>query len=141
MEVLRTDAKPNQCHRCGSSADLTRHEFGIAKVLSVKRDWSGTVGYAAASAISIALAPALGGGALVWQSPGKRTSYRVLRAELVLCGNCLDRTITFLGLGDIKLRASEYRCHPWAEKARKIGFDKYLSTDELAKLTPIRSSR
>jgi hypothetical protein len=93
MEVLRTDAKPNQCHRCGSSADLTRHEFGIAKVLSVKRDWSGTVGYAAASAISIALAPALGGGALVWQSPGKRTSYRVLRAELVLCGNCLDRTM------------------------------------------------
>jgi hypothetical protein len=31
-------------------------------------DWSGTVGYVAAPAISIALAPVLGGGAVAWRS-------------------------------------------------------------------------
>jgi hypothetical protein len=29
-----------------------------------------------------------------------------------------------------------YHYHPWAEKARQGGYDKFLSSDELTKLTP-----
>src|SRR2546427_751310 len=33
-ELIQTDAKPNECHKCGRHEDLTRYPFGIAKILS-----------------------------------------------------------------------------------------------------------
>src|SRR6266581_6023956 len=52
IELIQTDPKPNECHKCGRKTELTRHQFGIAKVLSVKRDWSETASRAAVSAAS-----------------------------------------------------------------------------------------
>ena len=131
IQILKTDPKPNECHKCGSDEDLTRYQFGIAKVLSTKRDWSGTIGTAAASAISIALAPVIGGAVVGWQRPGQTVSYNVLRTELVLCRNCLHKVRK-------SLTESDYRSHPWAEKARDAGYHVYFSADELAKLKPHR---
>jgi hypothetical protein len=51
------------------------------------------------------------GGAIVrWQGPGKRTSYSVLRAELVVCRKCLGEAED--AHGNIRLRDSDFRCHP-----------------------------
>ncbi len=134
IEILQTNPKKNECHKCGSNADLTRYQFGMAKVLSTKREWSGTIGTAVASAISIALAPVIGGAVVGWHRPGKTVSYNVVKAELVLCRNCLKRVTNMWG--QTILRDSDYRCHPWAEKASVVGYEVYLSADELAKLRP-----
>lgn len=40
LRLLKTDPKPNGCHQCGASTDLTRHRFAFAKLLSVKREWA-----------------------------------------------------------------------------------------------------
>jgi hypothetical protein len=131
-ELLQADQKPKECHRCGSKTDLTRTPFGIAKILSVKCDWRETASRAAVSAASIALAPVVGFGVLTWKKPGKSVSYNVLKVELVLCRSCLWEIESFWG--GITLKDSEYRCHPWAEQARRLGYDAYLSADDLAKL-------
>lgn len=135
IQILQIDPKANECHKCGSDVDLSHHQFGIAKVLSTRRDWSGTIGTAAASAVSIALAPVIGGAVVGWQRPGKTVSFNVIRAELVLCSNCLYAARNFRE--KTKLEESAYRCHPWAERARSFGYQVYLSAEELAKLKPM----
>jgi ribosomal protein S14 len=135
IELLQIDPKPNECHKCGATTDLVRRNFGIAKVLSVERDWSETVSRAAVSAVSITLAPVIGFGVVSWKRPDKTISYSVLRAELVLCRDCFSEAAKFWS--GTKLKDTYYRHHPWAEKARGIGYGKYLSADDLAKLTPI----
>jgi hypothetical protein len=135
-QILRINPRPNQCHRCGSQGDLTRNEFGIAKVISVKRDWSETVARAGISVVSIAAAPLIGFGGLSWRNPSKTTSFRLLRAQLVLCHECLLWAWK-TGHGT-ELKEQAYWCHPWAEMARAIGYDKYLSSEELKSLKPIK---
>jgi ribosomal protein S14 len=95
IELLQIDTKPNECHKCGATTDLVRLKFGIAKVLSVERDWSETVSRAAVSAVSIALAPVIGFGAVSWKRPDKTISYSVLGAELVLCRDCFSEAGKF----------------------------------------------
>jgi hypothetical protein len=62
LRLLQTDPKPNECHRCKAETDLTRHEFAIAKVVSVKREWGDTIARVGVSAVSIAAAPVTGFG-------------------------------------------------------------------------------
>jgi hypothetical protein len=131
-ELIQSDPKPNECHKCGRKADLTRYPFGIAKVLSVKRDWGETAARATASAASLALAPIIGFAVVSWKKPGKRISYSVLKSQLVLCRGCVSEGFW----GGVKLRDRDYQYHPWSERARRIGYDKYLSAENLAKLTP-----
>jgi len=140
VRLLKTSPKPNECHRCGTEADLTRHQFAIAKVVSVKREWGETIARFGLSAVSIATAPVTGFGVLSWKAPNKATSYKLLKAELVLCRSCLSwawKAIPVV-LARSELKADAYRCHPWAEKARRIGYDKFLSAEQVAKLTPVR---
>jgi RNA polymerase subunit RPABC4/transcription elongation factor Spt4 len=134
--ILQTDPRPNQCHRCGSRTELTSHEFGIAKVLSTKRDWSETAIRLGASAASLALAPIIGFGGVSWKSPDKTTSYRLLKTKLVLCRSCLSEA--WKTAKGTALKTEAYHYHPWAEKARQGGYDKFLSAGELKKLTPAR---
>lgn len=136
LQIVRIDQKLNQCHRCGSSdeEDLNRIEFGIAKVVSVKRDWSETLTHVGLSAaLSAATLPLIGIGGIRWKNPSKTTSFRLLEAQLVLCRECLS----WARLERNYMRAEAYRCHPWAEKARAIGYDRYLSVDDLRNLKPI----
>ncbi len=136
-QILRMDPKPNQCHRCGShEEDLIRREFGIAKVISVKRDWSETVARAGISVVSIAAAPLIGFGGFSWKNPSKTTSLQLIKVELVLCHKCLSWAWT-TRFGT-KLKEEAYRFHPWAKEARTIGYDKYLSSEELKTLKPIK---
>jgi len=129
--ILRTDSKPNECHQCGAESGLTRHEFAIAKVASVNRAWGETAAHVGLSTLSIVAAPVTGFGVFSWKRPNKTTSFRLFPAELVLCRSCLSLASTGSGPSD-----DAYRFHPWAKKARHIGYDKYLSPEELAKLTP-----
>ena len=132
-DILETDPRPNQCHKCGSRKELTSHEFGIAKVLSVKRDWSETAIRLGISAASLAVAPVIGFAGVSWKAPGKRTAYRLLKTHLVLCSSCLSEAWK-TPKGTV-LKTEAYRYHPWSEKARQCGYDRFLSANELAKLT------
>lgn len=134
MELLQTDPLADQCHQCGATGDLTRYRFGFARALSVKRDWTETVSRAAVSALSIALAPVTGFAAFSWKGPDKTVSYSVLRAELVLCADCLGEA---RGRSGGKPSQEHYTLHPWSEKARRLGYATYLSAEDMAKLTPI----
>lgn len=90
-QILRMDPKLNECHRCGSQEEnLTRNEFGIAKVISVKREWGETITRTGISALSIATAPFVGFGVFSWKNPSKTTSLQLLKVELVLCSECLS---------------------------------------------------
>jgi hypothetical protein len=134
IEVLKTDTKPNECHKCGTNSNLTKQKFGIARILSTKRDWTETVARAGVSAVSIALAPVIGFVGVSWKRPDKTVTYRVLNAELVLCEQCLYFAEHLRGKQ--KIRDSYYNCHPWSAKARALGYDNFLSAEELAKLKP-----
>ena len=135
LEVLQIDPRPNQCHRCGAETDLTRCEFAIAKVVAVKTEWGETVFRAGISAVSIVAAPLTGFGMFSWKGPKKMTSFTLFKAELVLCRSCLPWARTGHGT---KLKEEAYRFHPWAEKARRIGYNKYLSAEEVSCLKPAR---
>lgn len=135
-QVLQMDPRPNECNRCGAESDLTRHEFAIAKVVSMKRDWGETIASLGISAISIAAAPLTGFGIFGWKHPNRTTSFNLVKAELVLCRSCLSWA--WKTRHGTKLRDDAYRLHPWAEKARPIGYDTYLSAEEVSRLKPAR---
>ena len=61
------DAKPNECHGCGRTEGLKGYNFGLAKVLSAKRDWTEIAASVALSAISV---PLVGLGMI--KIPGKK---------------------------------------------------------------------
>jgi len=138
IRLVRTDPQPNCCHKCGATDVLTRHPFAFAKA-SVKREWGETVARLGLSAVSIVAAPVTGFGMFSWKGPNKVTSFRLISAELVLCRPCLQGAI--IVSDSMKLKDDAYRCHPWAEGARPIGYDRFLSAEELSKLKPIRPKR
>ena len=136
FEVLHIAPKPNECHRCGAEGELTRYEFAIAKVLSVKREWGETIALAGLSVVSIVAAPVTGFAGFSWKHPNKTTSFNLLKAKLVLCRPCLSwARKTEHGTG---LKDDAYRCHPWATMAHRIGYTKYFSAEEVARLKPAR---
>jgi ribosomal protein S14 len=136
MEILKIDRKSNECHRCGADKDLIRHEFAIAKVVSVKREWTETLARVGISAVSIVAAPITGFGVFSWKGPNKTTSYRLIHAELVLCRSCLSWG--WKSRNGMELKDDAYRYHPWAVEARRLGYEKYLSSEELKTLKPIK---
>lgn len=51
--------RPNECHGCGRREGLIAYEFGLAKVLSAKRDWTMKAASVVVSVVSVPLtAPA-----------------------------------------------------------------------------------
>lgn len=139
VRLLRTDPQPNCCHKCGATAELTRHKFALAKVTSVKREWGETVARLGLSAVSIVAAPVTGFGMFSWKRPNRTTSFKVINAELVLCRSCIK--LAWRKTSSTELKDDAYRCHPWAEGAGRIGYDKFLSAEELSELKPIRTKR
>lgn len=135
-DLLNIDPKSNTCHKCGAEIELTRHEFAMAKVTAIKRNWGETAALAGISALSIATAPLTGFIALKWKNPDKTVSFNLIRATLVLCLPCLS------GAWKTKHKTSlkeEALClHPWVRAARGLGYDKFLSAEEIARLRPVR---
>lgn len=117
-ELLSIDPKPHQCHGCRTEKDLYGYDFGLAKVMSARRNWGEAAWSAAVSAVSL---PLLGYGIL--QLPGKKSRLRVLRLRLILCESCRRRRVSYL-------------LHPWWEPARRLGFTQFLSADDLDRLEP-----
>ncbi len=117
-KLSRIDTKPCECHSCGETEGLLGYKFGLAKVLSAERDWTGTAASVVASAISI---PLVGLGML--ELPGKRTRVRALRLRLVLCESCRAGQLN-------------YPAHPWWYSAQRLGYNTLLSEQDLEKLKP-----
>ena len=116
--LARIDVKPSECHGCGRTEGLTAYEFGLAKVLSAKRDWTRTAASVVVSAVSV---PLTGLGMI--QLPGKRTRVRALRMKLILCETCRKTQVN-------------YPAHPWWHPAQKLGYGTFLGEEELKKLKP-----
>lgn len=117
-KLSRTDTKQHECHVCGKREGLTGYKFGLAKVLSAKRDWTGTAASAVVSAISI---PLVGVGML--ELPGKKTRVRALRLRLVLCESCRAAQLN-------------YPAHPWWYSAQTLGYTTFLGEQDMEKLRP-----
>lgn len=116
--LARIDVKPSECHGCGRTQGLASYEFGLAKVLSVKRDWTRTAASVVVSAVSV---PLTGLGMI--KLPGNRTRVRALRMKLILCETCRRTQVN-------------YPAHPWWYPAHKLGYDTFLGEPELQKLKP-----
>jgi hypothetical protein len=116
--LARIDVKPCECHGCGRTEGLTAYEFGLAKVLSAKRDWTRTAASVVISAVSV---PLTGLGMI--QLPGKRTRVRALRMKLILCETCRKKQVN-------------YPAHPWWYPAQELSYDTFLGEEELKKLKP-----
>jgi len=116
--LARMDVKPSECHACGRTEGLTAYEFGLAKILSAKRDWTRTAASVVVSAVSV---PLTGLGMI--QLPGKRTRVRALRMKLILCETCSKAQVNYLA-------------HPWWYPAQELGYDTFLGEEELKKLKP-----
>jgi hypothetical protein len=116
--LARIDVKPCECHVCGQTQELTSYEFGLAKVLSAKRNWTRTAASVVISAVSV---PLTGLGMI--ELPGKRTRVRALRMKLILCETCRKTQLN-------------YPAHPWWYPAQEIGYDTFLGERELQNLKP-----
>jgi hypothetical protein len=117
-KLHRIDTKPLECHSCGRTEGLIGYKFGLAKVLSSKRDWTRTVGSVVLSAISV---PLVGVGKL--ELPGKSNKVRALRLRLVLCESCRAAQLN-------------YPAHPWWHSALKLGYNTLLSERDMEQLGP-----
>ena len=103
----------------------------------MKRDWGETIAQVGLSAAaSVVTAPLTGFGVLSWKRPNKTASYSLFKAELVLCRPCLEWA--WRTRHGMELKDEAYRLHPWAELARGIGYDTYLSAYEIESLKPAR---
>ena len=136
--LLKTDPGKDRCHGCGGeSEDLTRHTFAFAKVTAVRRDWSETLVRLGISAVSIAAAPVTGFAGVSWKTPGKKTTFEIIKAELVLCRDqCLP--LCQKTSDGTEVRENIYRLHPWAPGARELGYETILTEAQLLELTPIQ---
>jgi hypothetical protein len=112
------------CVDCGTTVDLTYHEFGLARITKTERDWK-SVGISAA--ISAATLPLLGAGALY--GPGKTQTANILRMRLVLCKSCVDKCRGFFG--GFTANADHCSKHPLWKQTQEAGFTKFLNEFEL----------
>jgi len=110
-----TDVKSDQCHGCGSKDQLLAYPFALAKKMNVQRDWAGTAASVAISAVSI---PLTGFG--IFQTPGKRTTYRIIRMTLILCPECRKRRVS-------------YELHPWWNGVLRLGYTKFFDRYDLGR--------
>lgn len=133
LELLEREVRYDRCHMCGGTHCIDSFEFAFARILSVQRDWSETIGRGTVSAITIALAPVTGFAGFSWKRPDKTVSYKLIKAHLVVCEVCLRQSENFWS-GNPKLTDRHYKCHPWAAAMERLGFVTFLSADELTKL-------
>jgi len=119
-ELLTTDRKEHECHKCGAREKLSSWGFGLGRVISSKHTWSETAASAAISAITL---PLIGFGAL--RLPGKKTNLSVLRLRLVLCEFCRKEGAT-------------YSVHPWWNGAQRLGYTEFLCPTDLNELRSVR---
>jgi hypothetical protein len=125
-EIHELDSKKNLCHLCGIRSPRSAYEFGVARIMSTRRDWGKTIASVAISAITL---PLLGVGR--FKGPGKETRARIIRLELMVCDFCKDnRTSLF---NSVKLSYDDYEMHPSVKKATEISFAKIITREELKK--------
>lgn len=126
LQAIRTmEGVDSPCHLCGSVTDLTRHVFGMSKVLSRKLTWDWSEAGVSAAVSAIAL-PLVGVGRFA--GPGVTTQRQYLRMNLVVCASCLRKRRRLFG---VVFRKKDYRMHPWFENAKELGFTKVLDGYEL----------
>ncbi len=141
VELFQLDPKSNECHKCGSTAGLTRHEFGLAKITGERSVLTRIVTEDHAPApVMLALQDresAEGSALRTWltrgyilRQRGKILVLRVVRGELVLCKSCLPKSFW----GTVRLGDRHYGLHPLAGKAKEIGYSMYLGPSELGRL-------
>jgi hypothetical protein len=112
------------CHYCGSADDLMHYDFALMNVETTARSWGQT---AASLALSAALMPVLGGGAI--RLPGKVWKGAAIHLRLVACKSCRAENSNIFGAFTInKKRAA---MHPLWNDLTSSGFTKFLCDDKL----------
>lgn len=120
----------NQCHNCGSSANVERYSFALATPSVTKRQWGMTAASIALSAVTL---PLFGMGR--WMGASKSKMARVVRLELVLCEECRAKRVAD---GDADLASRCFPMHPHWGRLREMGFTEFLTAEEAARWQPVR---
>jgi hypothetical protein len=118
------DGKDHPCHCCGNDKDLSYHRFGLAMVFQKERDWKSTL---VSATISAATLPILGMGALYGPSTSK--SAHIMRMQLVLCEDCLDKKRGLFG--GFKVKPEHAALHHMWEKVCEAGFIQFIDAHDL----------
>jgi hypothetical protein len=113
QRLLATRVSSSECHGCGGTDQLLAYPFALAKTVNVERNWAGTAASLALAAATIAM---IGFG--VFQTPGKRTTYRLVRMNLILCANCRSHRVN-------------YELHPWWNDVYRLGYTQFLDRFDL----------
>lgn len=117
------------CHACGTRDRLTHHTFGMARILSTKRDWTEA---AVSIGVSVITVPLFGIGRL--SGPARTHTAQVVRLQLVLCHRCLDQRKGLFGA--MNLRKKDCALQPRFEHVRALGYTKLITPDELGQWKP-----
>jgi hypothetical protein len=120
----------NQCHNCGSDANVARYPFALATTSETRRHWGMTAASIALSAVTL---PLFGVGRLM--GPNKSRVARVVRLELVLCQACREERIA---AGHVDLATLCYTMHPDWNRLREMGFTEFITAEEVARWQPVR---
>lgn len=119
-----TDSIPNphdRCHICSGGDDVAFYEFGLAKKLKVKRDFSDiAIWFAKALASVIVRIPGLS----TIVGLGKEREYLTLSLYLQACKNC--KQCKGSKWGELPFGLKYYRLHPHWKIARKLGFKEFV---------------
>jgi hypothetical protein len=124
-ELLPIDQKPHECHGCGRKDNLHSWDFGLGKIISIDRAWGKTALSIAVSAVTFLT----GGPDGIVPLPGTKARLRVLRLRLILCESCIRGRTNYT-----------FHVHPWWEPARRLGYAKFVSADDMERLQPARST-
>jgi hypothetical protein len=135
-ELLHISQNPDQCHSCGGNHLLVRYPFGLAKILSSKRNWSPSLqSIAVSTALAAVFLPIAGKSIVGFALPGKKESARILRLFLVLCDECHAKQKSIYKRAGMR---SIWQLHPWWNKAMQCGYTEFLSDDELEQWKPLQ---
>lgn len=112
------------CHFCDGTADLQHFDFGLMRVSKSEVKWGAT---AATAALSAALVPLIGAGAV--RLPSRSLEGALLSMKLVVCRACQTKESNWIGLFMPKERHAAR--HPLWESLQTAGFTKYLEAERV----------
>ena len=121
----------SNCHLCGAARVQSDpfYDFGLAHILSKKRNWAAAAGTLAFNVVTVPL-----GVVVAPRGIGSSTTAKVARCRLVLCEGCGREHRSWLGA--LKITAIDCSKHPSWARLLASGYSKFLDSEELASYRP-----
>jgi hypothetical protein len=121
----------SNCHLCGATRAEQDpfYDFGLAHILSKKRDWASAAGTLAFNIVTVPL-----GVVVAPRGISSSTTAKVARCRLVLCKGCGREHSSWLGT--LKIAENDCSKHPSWARLVTSGYSKFLDSEELAKYRP-----